>query len=45
MTPVPPGMGGGGGGSGVHQISSDRDDGGIFWGRKILASIFPGSLI
>ena len=46
MTPVPPGMEGGGGvGWRVHRISSDRDDGGIFWGRKILASIFSDSLI
>ena len=44
MTPVPPGMEGGGGWR-VHRISSDRDDGGIFGGRKILASIFSDSLI
>ena len=40
-----PGDGRGGGGWRVHRISSDRDDGGIFWGRKILASIFSDSLI
>ena len=29
---------------GVLRISSDRDDQRIFWGRKILASIFFGKL-
>ena len=33
------------GGGGVLWISSDRDDRRIFWGRKVLASIFLGSLI
>ena len=36
---------GSGGGGGVLRILSDRDDRRIFLGRKILASIFWGSLI
>ena len=42
------GGGGGGGGGGVHPVlrsSSVRDDRRMFLGRKILASIFSGSLI